>query len=119
MVGEEVGAGRIGKIPAAQVKRLIVIGADYTVPQFDKLSLNATVINLSRREISSANLVQIPGRTTLDLGARYRFQVADAPATLRVQVFNVFNKNGFRTGGSGVLTPLGQRRVQVTLAADF
>ena len=119
VVGEEVDAGRIGKIPAAQVKRLVVIGADYQLPWVERLSVNATVVNLSERETSSANNVQIPGRTTLDLGARYRFQVADAPATLRVQVFNVFNKNGFRTNGSGVFTPLAQRRVQVTLAADF
>jgi len=119
VVGEEVDAGRIGKIPAAQVKRLVVIGADYQLPWVERLSVNATVVNLSRRETSSANNVQIPGRTTLDLGARYRFGVAGAPATLRVQVFNVFNKYGFRTNGSGVFTPLGQRRVAVTLAADF
>ncbi|HEY0646356.1 TonB-dependent receptor domain-containing protein [Phenylobacterium sp.] len=119
VVGEEVDAGRIGKIPAAQVKRLVVIGADYQLPFAERVSVNATVINLSKRETSSANNVQIPGRTTLDLGARYRFQVGEAPATLRVQVFNVFNKNGFRTNGSGVFTPLAQRRVQVTLAADF
>jgi len=119
VVGEEVDAGRIGKIPAAQVKRLVVIGADYQLPWVERLSVNATVVNLSRRETSSANNVQIPGRTTLDLGARYRLEVAGAPATLRVQVFNVFNKYGFRTNGSGVFTPLGQRRVAVTLAADF
>lgn len=119
VVGEEVDAGRIGKTPAAQVSRLVVIGADYTIPWLDRLSLNATVVNLSKRETSSANNAQIPGRSTLDLGARYRFEVGAQPATLRVQVSNVFNKNGFRTNGSGVFTPLAQRRMSVTLAADF
>jgi len=117
--GEEVDAGRVGKIPGGQVKRLAVVSADYQLPWVERLSVNATVVSLSKREASRDNSLQIPARNTLDLGARYRFQVGDAPATLRVQVFNVFNKNGFRTNGSGVFTPLAQRRLQLTLAADF
>jgi iron complex outermembrane receptor protein len=117
--GEEVDAGRIGKIPVAQVKRLIVAGADYEIPGVKGLSANATVTSLSKREASSDNQLQIPARTVLDLGGRYSFKLAGAPASVRLQVFNVFNKYGYRTGGSAVFTPLAQRRVQVTLAADF
>lgn len=119
VTGEEVDAGRVGKVPVGQVKRLAVIGVDYQLPRLPAVSLNATVTSLSEREASRVNDVQVPARTTLDLGGRYRFEVAGAPATLRLQVYNVFDKYGFRTNGSGVFTPLGQRRLQVTLTADF
>jgi iron complex outermembrane receptor protein len=117
--GEEVDAGRVGKIPAAQVKRLTIVGVDYQLPWAPALSVNATLTSLSPREASRDNRLQIPARNVLDLGARYRFKIAQAPATLRVSVANVFDKYGFRTNGSGVFTPLGQRRYSVTLAADF
>jgi len=119
VTGEEVDAGRVGKIPVAQVKRLAIVGVDWQVPRMARLSLNATVTSLSKREASRDNQLQIPARNVLDLGARYRLEVAGAPATVRVQVFNVFDKYGYRTSTSGVFTPLAQRRVAVTLAADF
>lgn len=117
--GEEVDAGRIGKIPGGQVKRLAVIGVDYQLPWIERLSVNATVTAVGAREASRDNRLQIPSREVLDLGARYRFEIGDAPATLRVSVGNVFNKYGYRTNGSGVFTPLGQRRYSISLAADF
>ncbi|TAJ69530.1 MAG: TonB-dependent receptor [Phenylobacterium sp.] len=119
VTGEEVDAGRIGKIPVAQVKRLAIVGLDYQLPWVERLSVSATVTSLSAREVSRDNQLQIPARTTLDLGARYRFKVGDAPATVRVSVANVFDKYGFRTNTSGVFTPLAQRRYSITLAADF
>jgi len=117
--GEEVDAGRIGKIPVAQVKRLTIVGVDYQLPWSPALSVNATLTSLSAREASRDNRLQIPARNVLDLGARYRFEVAGAPATVRLSMANVFNKYGYRTAGSGVFTPLAQRRFSVTLAADF
>jgi len=117
--GEEVEAGRLGKIPPGQVKRLTIVGLDYQLPWIEALSVSATVTSLSPRMASSDNQLRIPARNVLDLGARYRFEVAGAPATLRVSVANVFDKYGYRTNGSGVFTPLAQRRFSVTLAADF
>jgi hypothetical protein len=61
----------------------------------------------------------IPARNVVGIGARYRFKVAGAPAQARIAVDNVFNNYGFRTNGSAVFTTNAQRRVSVTLAADF
>lgn len=117
--GEEVAAGRIGKIPPGQVKRLAVINLDYQLPWWEQVSVNAGVTSIGAREASRDNLLQLPARNVFDLGARYRFEVAGAPATLRVSVANVFDKYGYRTAGSGVFTHLAQRRYSLTLAADF
>ena len=117
--GEEVDAGVIGRIPGGQVKRLTVVGANYRLPFAQAWSVNATLVAVGAREASRDNTLQLPSRETLDLGARYRFKVAGADATLRFSVANVFDKYGFRTNGSGVFTPLGQRRYSIGLAADF
>jgi hypothetical protein len=70
------------------------------------------------REASRDNSLQNPSRETLDLGAPYRFTLAGADTTLRFSVANDFSKHGFRTNGSGVFTPLGQRFSE-SLTADF
>ncbi len=118
VTGEEVQAGLIGRIPVAQVKRLTIIGADWQTP-IERLSLNATLTAIGAREASSDNRLQIPSREVLDVGARYRFEVAGKPATVRFFVGNVFNTFGWRTNQSAVFTTNAQRRYQLTLAADF
>ena len=117
--GEEVDAGRIGKEPIAQAKRISILALDWQVPKVEALSLNANVLSVGARQASADNSLSAPPRTTLDLGARYRFKIAGAPATLRFTVGNVFNQYGFRTSPAGVLTPNAQRRYTLSLAADF
>ena len=119
VTGEEVEAGRIGKVPIAQAKRITIVAFDYQVPGLEALSLNANVLSVGARQASADNSLEAPPRTTLDLGARYRFRIGDAPATLRFTVGNVFNQYGFRTSPAGVLTPNAQRRYTLSLAADF
>lgn len=119
VTGEEVDAGRIGRIPPGQISRLAVLNLDYQLPWWKQVSVNAGVTSIGAREASRDNRLQIPARNVFDVGARYRFQVAGAPATARLSVANVFNKYGYRTGGSGVFTQLAQRRHSLTLAADF
>ena len=119
VTGEEVEAGRIGKIPVAAAKRLTIASLDYQLPWVQGLSVNAGVTSISRREASQDNRLQIPARATVDLSARYRFKLGDAPATIRFSALNVFNKYGYRTSPSAVFTPLSQRRFSLSLAADF
>jgi iron complex outermembrane receptor protein len=117
--GEEVDAGLIGKFPVSQTKRITILALDYQLPWFDAVSVNANVLSVGAREASRQNLLKAPPRTTLDLGARYRFKIAGAPATLRFTAANVFDQYGFRVVAGGVLIPNAQRRYSVTLAADF
>jgi iron complex outermembrane receptor protein len=117
--GEEVDAGRLGKIPVGSTPRTTIIAADYRLPFFKAVSINGVLTSVGERMASSDNRLAIPARWVLDVGARYRFKVGGAPATLRVQVGNVFNKFGWRTNPSSVFVTNAQRRVSVSLAADF
>lgn len=116
--GEEVASGLIGKRPVGQVRRLVIASADYTLPGFKDLTLNATVTSISSRMVNARNTLAIPARSVLDMGARYRFTLGDAQASLNARLSNVFNTFGWRTGGSGLLTPNDTRRFSLALAVD-
>jgi outer membrane receptor protein involved in Fe transport len=66
-----------------------------------------------------ANTFRLPGATTVDLGARYNFQVAGHRASARVQVMNVLNDWTWTVQSSGSYVPNKARRVQFNLVADF
>jgi iron complex outermembrane receptor protein len=68
---------------------------------------------------SSDNQLSIPARSVLDIGARYRFHIGRAPATLRLYFGNVFDTFGWRTNASEVFVVNGPRRFSLSIAADF
>jgi iron complex outermembrane receptor protein len=117
--GEEVANGTIGKVPVGQTERVTIGSAEYQLPWMPSFSVTATVQSVDDRMASSDNQLSIPARSVLDLGARYRFQIGGAPATLRVSFGNVFDKFGWRTNSSEVFVTNAPRRVSITLAADF
>lgn len=119
VVGEEVAAGRVGRVPVGQVERLTIASAEWTLPRVSGWSADVSVLGVGPRMASTDNRLAVPGRTTFDLGARWRFAIGQAPATLRFQVGNVANFYGWRTNGSGVIVYNAQRRWSVVLAADF
>jgi len=119
VTGEEVAAGRIGSRPVGQSSRATIIGADYQLPNIQALSVNATLTSYGDRMASSDNKLSIPARFVLDVGARYKFKIGEAPATLRFSVGNVFDKFGWRTNPSAVFVTNAQRRFSLSLAADF
>jgi len=117
--GEEVANGTIGKVPVGQTERFTIGSAEYQLPRLPSFSVSATVQSVADRMASSDNQLSIPARSILDLGARYRFQIGGAPATLRLSFGNVFDKFGWRTNSSEVFVTNAPRRVAITLAADF
>ncbi|MBA3678311.1 MAG: TonB-dependent receptor [Sphingosinicella sp.] len=117
--GEEVDAGRIGPAPIGSAARTVILNADYRPPWAPAFSVDATITNLSRRIASADNQLAIPGRTVLDVGGRYRFEVGKAPVTLRVAVGNVFDNFGWRVDRSGIFFHNAQRRFSLNLAADL
>lgn len=58
-------------------------------------------------------------QTIFDLGARYRFKLASAPATLRTQVTNLFDLYRWKVGGNSAFRFIDARRLMLTLAADL
>jgi iron complex outermembrane receptor protein len=116
--GSTVDAGLVGEKPVGSAKNLSVVSVDYGF-RGTGVSVDAILENVSEVTANTANTVEVGGRTVLNLGGRYRFELFDKPATLRGQVQNVFDKYGWKvvSGGAYVYNP--PRRFSIYLAMDL
>jgi iron complex outermembrane recepter protein len=117
--GPDVDAGRIGPKPVGQPDSSVRFNVFYRLPIPDGLSLDLGILHTGERNASSDNRVSVPPVTTLDLGARYRFTFNEWPATVRVQVTNVFDAYNWRVMASNTFRTNNPRSLSATLAVDF
>jgi len=116
--GPIVDAGLIGKKPVATARSYSIASLDYSL-EGTGISLDATLESISRQVANTANTVEVPGRTVLHLGGRYRFKIIGKPATLRAQVSNVFDRYGWSVISGGAYVYNAPRRFDMYLAADL
>ena len=119
VTGEAVDIGLIGGKPVGQPERQVRANFDYRPPGLQALSVDLGINHLGARPASADNLLVVPARTLVDLGARYRLRFADFPATLRLQVTNLLNDYAWNVTGAGGFRRVPPRRVQTSLAVDF
>ena len=120
IAGTLVDQGRIGRVPIGRIPRVSRLNVDYGPPAWKGLSADMQLENLSSRIVSVDNTARIPGRTTINLGGRYRFKILDAPATLRLQAQNVTNVFGWEINTMQLSFETNERRrVTANLAIDF
>ena len=119
VTGEAVDLGLIGGKPVGQPERLVRANFDYRLSALPALSVDLGINHLGARPASADNLLVVPARTLLDLGARYRLRFANFPATLRLQVTNLLDDYAWNVTGAGGFRRVPPRRVQTSLAVDF
>jgi iron complex outermembrane receptor protein len=120
VTGEAVQNGRVGRRPVGQTNRLLRLNLDYALPFASGVSVDLGIVDNGVRTVSTDNRVKLPARTIFDLGARYRFRAAGSSASLRLQVANLLDHDGWvAANGSGTLQPLFPRRLTGNLAIDI
>jgi iron complex outermembrane receptor protein len=119
VTGEGVALGRVGPRPVGQPSRTLQLNLDWRPARLEGLSFDVGVTHLSRRPATRSNSVYLPARTLVDFGARYRFEVADRDASLRLRVTNLFNIHGWDLRGAGAYDLFPGRVGSVALAMDF
>ncbi|WP_369061803.1 TonB-dependent receptor [Caulobacter sp. 73W] len=119
VTGEAVEQGRVGKIPLGQPERILRVNLEYRPPIWPGFAVDLAIANYGERAASRDNAVFLEGYTLVDLGARYRFKVADNPAMLRVQIANLTDAYVWSVAGSNSYGLQDRRRVTATLAVDF
>ena len=119
VTGEAVDLGLVGRKPVGQAEHTASLYMDYRLPWLSDLSLNLGVQHLGKRAGSVDNELVIPGRTLVNLGGRYRFDLRRMPATLRLQLSNLFDKYAWDVTGGGGLRRVFPRRLNATLSVDF
>ena len=119
VTGEAVELGLVGRKPVGQAERSATFNVDYRLPWMPELSLNLGIQHLGKRAGSVDNLLNVPGRTLVNLGGRYRFDLMKRPASLRLQVSNLFDDYAWNVTGGGGFRRVSPRRAQATLSVDF
>lgn len=118
VAGPVVDAGLIGAKPVGTARSYSVASFDYAFAGTG-LSLDTTLENISKQVANTANTFEVPGRTVLHVGGRYRFKLFRKPATLRAQVQNVFDRYGWTAVSGGAYGYNAPRRFTMYVAADF
>lgn len=119
VTGEAVEQGRIGDRPVGQADLTVRANVDYRLPFAPGWSVDGAVLHVSERTASRNGLLETPGYTVIDVGARCRFQIGGRPATLRGQIANVTDEYYFAIFGSRGFGLSDGRRASLTLAVDF
>ena len=118
-----------GKQVIGAAKHLLNLGLEYDLPQLDGLTLTGDVIHTGKRYANDANTLKVDGYTTVDLGARYKTQLAGKAVTLKGVIANVTDKDywssvgGYENtagdNGAGYLTLGEPRTLKLSATFDF
>jgi iron complex outermembrane receptor protein len=117
--GEGVRLKRVGERPVGMSRRSVELNLDWRTPWVDGLSLDMTASHSGPVTATVDNRVALPARTLVALSGRYRFVLADRPASLRVAVSNLFHTYGLELRGAGAYDVINGRLASAYLSVDF
>lgn len=114
----EGGAYNGNRVPATS-RWSGVLGLEHDLRSVPGLTFTTRLTYNSSAYINEANDFSIKPWTTWDLGARYKFNAGSTPMTVRMDVYNVTNRNYWRALiNNGVF--LGKERTfMLSVTADF
>lgn len=117
--GEAVRLGRVGDRPIGQTERVLRADLEYRPPSWAGLSFDLSMSHYGERIASRDGRNRVPDYTLVDVGARYRFRLGSAPATLRLLVANVGDTYTWNIYGNNSFGLTDGRRYVAQLAVDF
>lgn len=119
VTGEAVRLGRVGRRPLGQPSQLLTLATQYEVPGLKGVQLTLNVTHRGSRAADTRNLVTLPARAIIDAGVRWRLDIGDTPALLRVQMLNLTNSYDLALVGSGSYQVNAPRQLTMFLTVDF
>lgn len=117
--GAAVDEGLVGPRAVFGIGRRVEAAFDWRPPFLEGFSFDLAVSHRSPEMATVNNLVEIPTRNLVALGGRHFFKLGGADAMLRVQVENLFDKQGFELVDANAFQPLWPRRFLAYLTVDF
>lgn len=119
VTGDAVRLGRVGPKPVGSSPATVLFNADWRPANWGGASIDVGVSHSGEQVATRDNLINIPSRTTVDLGMRYPLRIAGARSVLRAQVRNATDVQGFSMRGSGAFGVIAGRVFSLSLASDF
>jgi iron complex outermembrane receptor protein len=99
------------------------LNVEWDVPALAGLTLEGRVAHTSAQQVNAANTVSLGTWTRLDLGARYAFEAAGRPVTVRARIENLADEDQWVAvggyPGANYLTLGAPRTFRVSLSTDF
>lgn len=118
--GEAVDAGLIGDRPVGSIRRRSIANFDWRLANGQSpWSVDVAFESFSSRVGNGANTFSVPAGETVNLGFRYRFDVAHSSALLRVQAQNLLNDFRWQVSSSGGYTYANSRAYVAQLIMDI
>jgi iron complex outermembrane recepter protein len=117
--GTEVNAGRIGPRPVGSFRKRAIFNLDWKPVKQEAWSFDLALEGISSETANRLNTIETNGRQNVNLGSRYRFELAGSKVLLRGQVMNVFNHYAWRVNSSGGYSFSLPRTVYIQMIADF
>ncbi|NUO75475.1 MAG: TonB-dependent receptor [Lysobacter sp.] len=115
--GPLVDAGLVGSHGVGVAQFVAAASVEYRLR--DHWSFDASLSHTGERWANTANTIQAPAITTLNLGTRQRFTLADHPAELRIVASNLTGEEGYTVARSGLLSPVSPRTIRAVLTVSF
>ena len=118
--GLPVDNGTLGEIEPGTPPFFLSSSIQYSAPSWNGFSFEFVTDYTSSQTANRTNTFKMPAVVTFGVGARYPFAIGATKMSVRVNLNNITDKNGWNVdGNSGRFSPLGQRTYAVRLAADF
>lgn len=115
-----VDQGQIGHVPPGETPRTLRLNLQYGPASWRGFSVDGQVVNQDNVFADLRNTFKAPGSTTFDIGGRYQFKLGQSPASIRLQVTNLFNNYFWQVAGSsGLVAPSLPRRFGARMSVDF
>ena len=109
----------IGKRPVGLPSHIVNLNLNWKTPIAKGLSFDISAVHRGRTPATTDNAVFVPPRATVNLGARYLFKLSGHDALFRVQLVNLFDRQGFSTAGPGIYAANAGRYLSGYFAMDF
>jgi len=117
------GGALDGRRPIGTPEWQANVNVEWDVPQVAGLTLEGRVVYTGEQPVDAANAVELDAWTRLDAGARYGFEVAGRPLTVRARIENLTDEDqwvavgGFP--GANYLTLGAPRTLRFAVSTEF
>lgn len=108
-----------GNTPIGVPNYLAKVGVEYDLPFLKGATVNARVLHSASQYANTANSLEIPAWTRLDIGGRYSTDMYNYPVTIRANVENLTNNDYWASANGGYLTMGAPLTATISLTADF
>lgn len=119
VVGSNLAAQGIGTAAVGRPRDMTQVNAVYTLPALPSLSVDIGLKQISPVPATVDDGLEVRGWSVVDLGNRCQFTLHGAPATLRVQVRNLFGVNPWSMGLTPGLTQFTPRTLVAYLTVSI